>query len=165
MSQTMQKILVIGCPGSGKSTFSRALHKKTLIPLFHLDMMRWQSDRTMVPRDVFMKRLDDVLAKSSWIIDGNYGSTMEYRMEKCDTVFFLDFDTEVCLAGIRERIGKPRLDMPWNETEEDPEFMDFIKNYNTYNRPKVLDLLSCTADKTVIIFKNRTEANQYLKNL
>ena len=161
----MEKVLVIGCPGSGKSTFSRLLHKKTLIPLYHLDMMKWNSDKTMVPRDVFMERLNEVLQMPSWIIDGNYASTMEYRMEKCDTVFFLDFDTETCLAGVRERMGKPRLDMPWYETEEDPEFMDFIRKYNTESRPNVYDRLSKLKDKTVVIFKTRAEADDHLEKL
>ena len=67
----MKKIIVIGCPGSGKSTFSRALHKITGIPIFHLDMMYWNSDRTIVPKSVFLERLNDVLEKSEWIIDGN----------------------------------------------------------------------------------------------
>ena len=161
----MQRILVIGCPGSGKSTFSRALSQRLGLPLFHLDMMRWSANKTMVPREVFMERLDEALAQPSWIIDGNYNSTMEYRLEKCDTVFFLDYDTDVCLSGVRERIGKPRLDMPWSETEEDPEFMDFIRSYNTNSRPRVLEILGRLTGKETVIFKSRDEADRYLKTI
>ena len=119
----MKKVIVIGCPGSGKSTVSRALHNKTGIPLYHLDMMYWNADKTTVEKSVFLERLYAVLEKDEWIIDGNYGSTMELRMAACDTVIFLDYPLDVCLGGIKERRGKPRSDMPWIETEEDSEFI------------------------------------------
>lgn len=107
----MKKIMVIGCPGSGKSTLSRTLHKITGIPLFHLDMMYWNSDRTTVDKSVFCERLLNTIQKDEWIIDGNYGSTMELRLQACDTVIFLDYSLDVCLNGIKERRGKVRTDM------------------------------------------------------
>lgn len=119
----MKKVIVIGCPGSGKSTVSRALHNKTGIPLYYLDMMYWNADETTVEKSVFLERLSAVLEKDEWIIDGNYGSTMELRMAACDTAIFLDYPLDVCLDGIKERHGKPRSDMPWIETEEDAEFI------------------------------------------
>ena len=133
--------MVIGCPGSGKSTFSRALHDQTGIPLYHLDMMYWNADKTTVEKSVFLERLSAVLGQDEWIVDGNYGATMELRMAACDTVIFLDYPPDVCLDGIRERRGKPRSDMPWIETEEDAELMAFVKSYNEQQKPKVLALL------------------------
>ena len=158
----MKKVIVIGCPGSGKSTISRALHNKTGIPLYHLDMMYWNADKTTVEKSVFLERLSVVLEKDEWIIDGNYGSTMELRMAACDTVIFLDYPLEVCLGGIKERRGKPRSDMPWIETEEDAEFIEFIKNYNEQQRPKVLESLKKYSDKNIVIFKSREEADAFL---
>lgn len=111
----MKKIMVIGCPGSGKSTFSRELSKQTGIPLYHLDMMYWNPDKTIVDKSVFRERLAKAISQEKWIIDGNYGSTLELRMEACDTVIFLDYPLEVCLEGIQMRKGKPRPDMPWIE--------------------------------------------------
>lgn len=159
----MKKVIIIGCPGSGKSTFARALHKKTGIPLFYLDMIYWNPDKTTVSKEVFRERLSKILSENEWIIDGNYGSTMEMRMTECDTVFFLDYSADICLSGIKERMGKSRPDMPWIETEEDSEFMEFIGNYNTESRPKVIDLLSKYSEKNIIIFKTRYEADSYLK--
>ena len=158
----MQKVMVIGCPGSGKSTFSRALSQITGLPLTHLDMLYWNADKTTVERSVFLERLSEVLQKDAWIIDGNYGSTMELRMQECDTVFFLDYPLEVCLQGVRDRQGKPRPDMPWVETEEDTEFLEYIQNFYKENRPQVLELLQKYSHKTIYIFKNRTEADVFL---
>ena len=158
----MKKVIVIGCPGSGKSTISRELHNKTGIPLYHLDMMYWNADKTTVEKSVFLERLSVVLEKDEWIIDGNYGSTMELRMAACDTVIFLDCPLDVCLDGIRERRGKPRSDMPWIETEEDAEFTEFIKNYNEQQKPKVLELLEKYSDKNIVIFKSREQADAFL---
>ena len=158
----MKKVIVIGCPGSGKSTVSRALHNKTGIPLYHLDMMYWNADKTTVEKSVFLERLSVVLEKDEWIIDGNYGSTMELRMAECDTVIFLDYPLEVCLGGIKERRGKPRSDMPWIETEEDSEFIEFIKSYNEQQKPKVLELLEKYSDKNIVNFKSREEADAFL---
>ena len=158
----MNKIIVIGCPGSGKSTFSRALHNRTGIPLYHLDMMFWNADKTTVERRVFLDRLSAVLEKDSWIIDGNYGSTMEIRLASCDTVIFLDYPTDVCLDGIRARRGKPRSDMPWTETEEDAEFTELIKSFDQRKRPQVLELLEKYNDKNIIVFTGREQADAFL---
>ena len=158
----MKKNIVIGCPGSGKSTVSRALHNKTGIPLYHLDMMYWNADKTTVEKSVFLERLSAVLGKDEWIIDGNYGSTMEQRMAACDTVFFLDYPLDVCLDGIKERRGKPRSDMPWIEIEEDSEFIEFIKSYNEQQKPKVLELLEKYSDKNIVIFKSREQTDAFL---
>lgn len=159
----MKKVIIIGCPGSGKSTFARSLQVKTGLPLYYLDMLNWNADKTTVSKEIFFERLNNVLSENEWIIDGNYASTMELRMSVCDTIFFLDYDTSVCLSGIKERQGKPRPDMPWIETQEDAEFMEFIRNYNTQNRPAVIELLGKYSQKNIIIFRSRAEADEYLK--
>ena len=161
----MKKVLIIGCPGSGKSTLARALHQKTGLPLYHLDMLYWNADKTTVEKDVFRARLAAVLELEAWIIDGNYSATMEWRLAACDTVIFLDYPVEVCLAGVRERRGKPRTDMPWAETEEDAEFMAYIQRFCAEQRPTVLSLFEKCAEKTVIILKNRAETDAFLEGV
>ena len=161
----MKKIIVIGCPGSGKSTFSRALHQETGLPLVHLDMLYWNPDGTTVPKKtVFLERLHEAMSGESWIIDGNYGSTMELRIATCDTVIFLDYPTELCLEGIKARKGKPRPDMPWQgATEnEDEEFITFIKNYASQSRPAVLELLEKYHNKNIVIFRDRQDSDAFL---
>ncbi|MBE6650327.1 MAG: adenylate kinase [Ruminococcaceae bacterium] len=159
----MKKVIIIGCPGSGKSTFGRMLKNKTGLPLYHLDMLYWNEDRTTVEKSVFLDRLKNVMKTDEWIIDGNYASTMEMRFAECDTVFFLDYPTEVCIEGVKSRVGKPRSDIPWIETDAiDDEFLSFIQNYNTVNRPKVVELIEKYSDKNVIVFKSRKEADEYI---
>lgn len=159
----MKKVIVIGCPGSGKSTFSRELHSRTGIPLYHLDAMYWNADKTTVERKMFVERLSAVLARDEWIIDGNYASTMEMRIQRCDTVILLDYPTDVCLDGIRARIGKTRSDMPWTETEEDAEFTEYVKNFYEQQRPHILALLTKYKDKNTVVFTSREQASEFLK--
>jgi adenylate kinase family enzyme len=158
----MKKIIVIGCPGSGKTTFSEKLNKLTGIPLFHLDAIWHKPDKTHISREDFDERLGEILALDSYIIDGNYSRTVERRIAACDTVFFLDYPIEVCLAGIKARMGKPRADMPWIETEEDAEFLEYVKRFNTEQRPNIIELLEKYKDKRIFVFKTREEANEYL---
>ena len=162
----MKRVIVIGCPGSGKSAFSRELSKKTGLPLFHLDMMYWNDDRTRVDRDVFYAKLQDVLATDEWIIDGDYISTMELRMKRADTIVFLDYSLEICLQGASARVGRVRSDMPWVEVEKevDSEFITRINNYNSEKRPIVIGLLNKYSDKTVVILKSRAQADTFIKN-
>lgn len=116
---------------------------------------------------VFRGRLSDTIQKSEWIIDGNYGSTIELRLQACDTVIFLDFPQAVCLEGIRERRGKPRTDMPWteDENEEDTEFIGFVKSFESQSRPAIMELLERYSHKDIYIFKSRDEADRFLNSL
>lgn len=158
----MKRIIVIGCPGSGKSHFSRALSKKIDVPVYYLDMMYWNADKTTVSREIFLARLADVLEKEEWIIDGNYSSTLELRVGACDVIFFLDYPQDVCLQGVNERRGKKRPDMPWVEEEEDAEFTEYIKGFADEQRPVIISLLEKNADKHIVVFKSREEAERYI---
>jgi len=163
----MKRVIVIGCPGGGKSTFARALQHKTGLPLIYLDMLNWNADRTTVPREVFRERLANALKGHEWIIDGNYCSTMEQRIAASDTVFFLDYPPEVCMEGILSRRGTVRPDMPWVESPDDvdEDFVAFVKNFETETRPTVLELLARYGDRTIISLRSRQEAEDYLRTL
>ena len=161
----MERVIIIGCPGSGKSTFARKLRKVVSLPLYHLDMLYWNEDKTTVSRDVFLDRLDAVMNNPLWIIDGNYISSMEKRLSACDTVFFLDYPTRVCLDGIKERKGSMRSDMPWVETGDDEAFIAFVKSFDAETKPIVEELLTKYSHKKIITFHNREESEIYLEKI
>lgn len=159
----MRKILVIGCPGAGKSTFARKLREKLQLPLYYLDMIWHKPDRTTCSREEFDRRLQKILQEDRWIIDGNYLRTLEVRLQKADTVFFLDYPSEVCLAGAKERIGKKREDLPWVETEFDEEFRQWILDFSRDQLPVIYRLLKqYDAGKKIFVFRSREEAERYL---
>lgn len=161
----MKKVIVIGCAGSGKSVFSRSFAQKMGLPLYHLDNIWWREDGTNVERDEFDRVLGEILQRDEWIIDGNYQRTMEWRIQAADTVIFFDLDTETCLDGIKARKGKIRPDMPWKDAPEDDdtEFVQYIRDYNENNRPRVLELLEKYSDKNIIIFNSREQADEFIK--
>jgi adenylate kinase family enzyme len=103
------------------------------------------------------------MERDEWIIDGNYLNSMEYRLGYADTVFYFDLPTEECLANVEQRKGKPREDMPDGMIDrEDPEFIEFIKNYNRDTKPHVEELLSRFGGE-VIVIKSREDKKQYLQ--
>ncbi|MBR5313959.1 MAG: adenylate kinase [Clostridia bacterium] len=161
----MKKIMIIGCPGSGKTTFAKKLHGKTGIPLYHLDMIWHLPDKTTVSREEFDKRLKKILEKNEWIIDGNYNRTLELRAQKCDTLFFIDLPVDECIAGVESRIGKKRDDMPWTEEGFDPEFRKWILDFPTREYEKIQLLIKKYSDKNIIIFKTRNEVDEYVESL
>ena len=162
----MRKAIIIGCPGSGKTTFAEKLQKKTNLPLYYLDAIWHKPDKTHISREEFDERIKEIFASSEWIIDGNYSRTIEMRLKECDSVFLFDLPTEVCLQGATERIGKGRYDLPWLETELDPEFAGFIKEFRGKSLPEIYNLLEkYENEKQIVIFKSREESDEYLKNI
>ena len=160
----MKKVIVIGCPGSGKTTFAEKLNRLTGLPLYYLDAIWHKPDKTHIPREEFDRRISEIFATPEWIIDGNYSRTIEMRLKECDTVFLFDLPTEVCLQGATERLGKGRYDLPWIEKELDPEFESFIKEFSKTSLPKIYELLDkYKENRNIFIFKSREDADEYLK--
>lgn len=158
----MERVIVIGSPGSGKSSFARKLHVETGIPLYYLDMLWHKPDRTTVSQEEFDARLQVILDQDSWIMDGNYQRTLEKRLRVCDTVFLMDIPTETCIVGVEARIGRKREDMPWVETELDEEFRQYIMEFSQARLPQIYALLETYQDrKNIVIFKSREEADRY----
>jgi adenylate kinase family enzyme len=159
----MKKIIIIGCPGSGKTTFSLRLHERLGIPLFHLDAIWHKPDRTHIPREEFDTRLGEILARDSYIIDGNYSRTMERRVADADTVILFDLPTEVCLEGAISRLGTARVDMPWTDRELDPWLKGQIEGFREQSLPTITELLDrYRAQKRIVIFKSREDAELFL---
>lgn len=160
-----KKAIIIGSPGSGKSTFARGLRDRTGLPLYYLDMLFHRPDRTTASRDEFDAALFGILERDEWIIDGNYKRTLPARFQAADAVFLFDLPVEACLEGAGSRIGSVREDMPWVEESFDPDFRQYIIDFPRDQMPLIRGLCSAAADKTVVVFSTRAEAEAYLDSL
>ena len=162
----MEKIIIIGCPGSGKSVFSNKLKNIINLPLYHLDMIYHKKDGTQISKDEFDEKLKIILKEEKWIIDGNYQRTLERRLKECDTVFLLDFPTDICLSSIEKRIGNKRDDLPWIEEKLDENFKNAVLNFSKVKLPHIYVLLDKYKEgRNIIIFKTREEADCYIEKM
>ena len=82
----MKKIVLIGSGGSGKSTLAKQLGEKLKINVYHLDALFWKPNWVGVPKDEQRMIQKDLVKRQEWIIDGNYGGTMEIRLNAADTI-------------------------------------------------------------------------------
>lgn len=166
----MQRIMIIGCPGSGKTTLAVALAEKLGLPLVHLDVLGWRGEWEKVPRDEFDALLRDAVAEPRWVIDGNYGSTIPMRLERCDTVIYLDFPRTVSTFGVLQRViknrGKSRPDMGGNCPERfDFKFLKFAWRFRRENRAKYLAMLDGVHHAQKIVLHSRREVTTFLASL
>ena len=165
----MKKAIIIGCPGSGKTTFAERLSAITKLPVHHLDAIWHKPDGSHIPREDFDAHLSEIFAAPEWIIDGNYSRTIPMRLEKCDTVFYLDYPRLVCFFGVVRRVlgslGKTRPDMAEGCPERfDLEFLKFVWNFRKKKRAGILALLE-GANAEIHIFRSRKEAKRYLDGM
>ena len=167
----MKRIMVIGCGGAGKTTFSIKLHQATGIDLIHLDKYYWQPNWVKTDKDDWEQKVQQLSKKEKWIIDGNYGGTMEIRFNSADIIIFMDRSKWLCLYRVLKRIisdyGKTRKDMGTGCKEKFSwEFMKYLYNYNKTRRPKILEKLSkLKSTKEVVILRSNQEINAYLKEI
>ena len=143
----MQRVLVIGPCGSGKSTLARELAPRMGLPLVHMDQLGWQAGWVETEKAELHARLADAVAQDEWLIEGNYGSTLAPRLERADTVIYLDFPIRLCLWRLVKRIithrGQSRPDMPDGCPERfDPAFFWYVMNWNTGPRVRTETMLA-----------------------
>lgn len=166
----MERIMIIGCGGAGKSTLARKLGEKTGLPVVHLDKLFWKPGWVSLTREEFDVVHQAAIAQEKWIIDGNFDRTMARRMDRCDTVIYLDFSRWACVKGVLKRIittyGTVRPDMGDGCPERFSwEFLSWVWNFNKNKREKILTLLQLHPNKEVYILKNRRSVNKFLSNL
>ena len=162
----MKRILVIGCPGAGKTYFSKRLGAILSLPVIHMDNLYWREDKTCVSQEELKEKLLPYLKNDEWIIDGNYHHCLEMRLPYSTDVFILDISRKECIQGILERIDQPRDDIPWVENEEDAaELNAWTASYGFRTKDEELALLNKNKHLNVHVIKTRQEANEYLDNL
>ena len=162
----MKRILIIGCPGSGKSYFAKRLGELLNLPVIHMDNLYWTKQKTSITREELENKLKPYLESDSWIIDGNYHHTLKMRLKYATDVFFLDVSREECIQGMLERIDQERDDIPWVETREDAEeLIAWTEDYEKRTKPEEEALLNEHPDVKVHRFKSRKEIDNYLENI
>jgi adenylate kinase family enzyme len=166
----MERILIIGCGGAGKSTMARQLGDKLQIPVVHLDKLFWKPGWVESSREEIDAKIMAEMAKPQWIMDGNYNRTLEERMRHCDTIIYLDFSRFACLMGVLKRVittyGTVRPDMGEGCPERfDWEFLQWVWNYNKNKRESNYRLLNEATHAETIVLKNRRAVKKFLKSL
>lgn len=165
----MKRIVVIGCGGSGKSTFSRRLVQRLGLDVIHLDAEYWRPGWEKTPKMEWETRVRELLNSDAWIMDGNFGGTRELRFAECDTIIFMDMPRRVCLYRVVKRLikyrGRPRPDMAAGCNEKlDLEFLEWVWNYHKKGRKTALADLDGHRDKQVTILRSPREAEAFLQN-
>jgi adenylate kinase family enzyme len=167
----MRRVLVIGCGGAGKSTFARELAARAGLPLVHLDRVYWRPGWTPTPPGEWEAVVRDLVTGDRWLIDGNYGGTLELRLEAADTAVFIDVPRHTCLRrvlvrGVRDR-GRTRDDMGPGCPERwlpDLEFLRWIWSYPRHVRPRVLSQLAEFERRggDAVVLRTTAEARAFL---
>jgi adenylate kinase family enzyme len=168
----MKRIMIIGCGGSGKSTLATRLGEKLSLPVYHLDRLFWQPGWKELPKEQWRAVHDELCSsKAEWILDGNYGGTMEGRFSAADTIVFLDLPTATCLLGAVQRFFRYRHRSRPDITEGSPEKLDWdylrwICTYRRDRRPTIISRLKqLEITKCVIILQSRRAVRRFLDDL
>jgi adenylate kinase family enzyme len=169
----MQRILVMGSSGSGKSTFARRLSTITNIPAVSLDALFWKRGWIESDEEEFRQRVTEAACQPRWIMDGNYMSrgAGELRRQLSDTVIWFDLPRSVCMLGVLTRIagsyGQVRPEMGEGCPEKiDFEFLRYVWTFRKSRRPKLLVYFEkLRADQSLVRFTNHAQADHYLDNL
>jgi adenylate kinase family enzyme len=168
----MERILVMGSSGSGKSTFVRRLSALTGLPMVSLDALFWKPGWVESDAGEFGRRVTEAAQQPRWIMDGNFiAHAGELRRSLTDAVIWFDLPTRTCMAGIVIRIagsyGRVRPEMaPGCPERIDPDFFHYVWTFRRQQRPKLLHYLDgLRTDQALICFTNRAQADRYLANV
>ncbi|MFZ9396412.1 MAG: topology modulation protein [Erythrobacter sp.] len=165
----MQRVLIVGPCGAGKSTMGFALAEATGLPLFHMDQLNWQPGWIEAGDDSLRTKLREVVAGDRWIIEGTYGATLAERLPRADTVLYLDYPIGLCfwrtLKRIRTWHGRVRPDMSEGCPERlDLGFLLYVARWNHGSRQRLEGRIAPYRDK-VIRLRSPAEAARLLATL
>ncbi|WP_404292356.1 AAA family ATPase [Microvirga sp. RSM25] len=159
----MQRILVIGTPGAGKSTLASRLAGRLNLPLIHLDREYFGPGWTMPSKEQWRERVKALAARPAWVMDGNYASTFDLRVPRATAVIWLDLPRWQCSLSVLWRVarnyGQPRPDLGTAGPERfDWSFMRWIWSYPQKMRPKTIRMLErLRPDQGVYVLRSRSD--------
>ena len=164
----IQKIAIIGGPGTGKSTLAKNLGKEMKLPVYHIDGIHHLKNWEIRPTQERDAIISEKVKEPKWIIDGTYKATLEERVINADLVIFLDYSTIAKLKGIISRYfknkGQEKPEIPGCKEKMDWEFIQLTMKWNKTKRKIVKDILDRYKDKKILIFKNRRSLNKWYEN-
>ena len=165
----MDRVMVIGSGGAGKTTVARRIAAATGLPLVHLDRLFWQPGWVRTPTDEWQRIVEKLVAGDRWVIDGNYGGTMALRLAFADTVVFLDVPRLRCVTRIVKRALVNRRRTHDDMTPGCPErvtweFLRWVWDYPTLHRPGILSRLKAFESEggRVVILRSDRETRELL---
>ena len=167
----MQRVLIIGISGAGKSTFARALALRTGLPLIHLDREFWQPGWVVTQRAIWRPKVAALAAGDRWIMDGNYGSSLDLRLPRADKVFWFDYPKLKCVRRALWRstvnYGRVRNDLAPGCLEKfDAEFIRYIWNFNSLERHTISRAMKAYgAHLQPVIFRRDGDVRAFLASL
>ncbi len=166
----MKRVLVIGSCGAGKSTFARRLHAITELPLIHLDSIYHRPNWEEPPDEEWLEIVKHLVEGDKWIIDGNFGGTMELRMEHCDAVVWLDIPRTVCTFRILKRMvlywNKKRPDMAEGCNERfDWDFIKYTWNFPRDKNSLLQSRLKKFAENSVFRLTTNKEIEKFFSGI
>ncbi|MCM3662969.1 DNA topology modulation protein [Mesobacillus subterraneus] len=168
----MKKVIIIGSGGAGKSTLARKLGEVIGIKVHHLDALYWKPGWKMTGKDEWEEIVLKIIKEETWIIDGNFGGTMDIRAQAADTVIFLDYSTTRCLYGIiKRRImyhGRTRPDMNEGCPEKlDWQFIKWVAEYKRKKAPAIIEKLEQyrLEGKEIYHFTTPLETEEFIAKL
>ena len=165
----MQRVLVIGPCGAGKSTLASALSGRLGLPLFHMDQLNWKPGWVESSKDEIRRKLTAITVADRWIIDGTYGGTLSERLARADQVIYLDYPISLCVRRLLTRIstyrGRARPDMTEGCPERfDMAFLFYLIRWNSGPRVRLEKHLIGHEDK-IIRFQSPVELKRWLDSL
>ncbi|MFA6076660.1 MAG: AAA family ATPase [Candidatus Paceibacterota bacterium] len=163
----MERILIIGLQGSGKSTFANKLGKALNREVIHLDKIYYESGwKHTQTKEEWRQTIRDLVSDQKWIMDGQYNSTLDIRIPAADTIVFFNFSKFTCYYRIFKRIFSRTQPFDKAEGNFNKISWDLIKKIIYFPRQETLaKLLPFKNSKKIFIVKNSKEAEELLYKL